>query len=68
MERQQYSTCPKYKVKNEKIGWEGARVEVGTPLRRLVASAIIQERNDEIMEAWTGAVAWSGDAWILDIF
>lgn len=43
-------------------------MEVGTPLRRLVASAIIQERNDEIMEAWTGAVAWSGDAWILDIF
>lgn len=43
-------------------------MEVGTPLRSLVASAIIQERNDEILEAWTGAVSWSGDAWILDIF
>lgn len=43
------STCSKYKVKNEKIGLEGARGDVGRPLRRPVASAIVQERNDKMM-------------------
>lgn len=62
------STRPKCKLKNEKIGLEGTRVDVGRPLRRPVAKGIVQERQDEMMGTWTKGISRSRAGWILGIF